>query len=84
MLPPDRKPDRSSEAPADYRETSAAGKGQAVALESGKGRVVVFGEAAALTAQIGSRNLRYGMNYAGADNRQLALNIMHWLSRLLT
>jgi len=83
ILPPDPKPDKSSSDPADHREVSAAGKGQGVALESGKGRVVVIGDAAALTAQIGSRDLRYGMNYPGTDNRQLALNIMHWLSRLM-
>jgi hypothetical protein len=27
--------------------------------------------------------LRSGMGYAGADNRQLVLNIVHWLSGLL-
>jgi hypothetical protein len=59
--------------------TSAAGRAQAVALVSGKGRVVVFGEAAMLTAQ--AQN--FGMNYPGVDNRQLVLNVMHWLTGLL-
>jgi hypothetical protein len=58
---------------------SAAGRSQAVALEFGKGRVVVFGEAAMLTAQ----EKNFGMNYPGIDNRQLALNVMHWLTGLL-
>ena len=25
----------------------------------------------------------FGMNYLNTDNRQLALNIMHWLTRLI-
>jgi hypothetical protein len=29
------------------------------------------------------RQLRLGMEYPRCDNRQLALNIMHWLSELL-
>jgi hypothetical protein len=63
---------------------SAAGRAQAVAPEYGHGRVVVLGEAAMLTAQLdGSTKKPFGMNVAGIDNRQFALNIMHWLSRLL-
>lgn len=57
-------------------------RSQAVAFPFGKGRVVVLGEAAMLTAQI-SQDERVGMNVVGVDNRQLALNIMHWLSRQL-
>ena len=45
----------------------------------GNGRVVVFGEAAMLTAQ----NINFGMNYPGTDDRQLTLNVMHWLTGLL-
>jgi hypothetical protein len=63
---------------------SAAGRAQGVALKSGKGRVVVLGEAAMLTAQLaGPQKMKFGMNRPGLDNRQLALNIMHWLSGLL-
>ena len=63
---------------------SAAGRAQAIALKFGKGRVVVTGEAAMLTAQLNARNQTpIGMNVSGTDNRQLALNIMHWLSKLL-
>jgi hypothetical protein len=53
-------------------------------MQFGKGRVVVIGEAAMLTAQVvGSARLPLGMNYPGNDNRQLALNIMHWLTGAL-
>lgn len=37
-----------------------------------------------LSAQVvGPQQVKFGMNRPGIDNRQLALNIMHWLSRLL-
>jgi len=66
----------------DGPPTSAAGRAQSIAFPFGKGRVVVMGEAAALSAQlIGNRPL--GMNVPGLDNRQMTLNIMHWLSGLL-
>jgi hypothetical protein len=32
---------------------------------------------------IGAERRPFGMNVPGIDNRQLALNIMHWLSSLL-
>ena len=63
--------------------TSAAGRAQGLALEFGKGRVVVLGEAAMLTAQLTRDDKPFGMQVPGIDNRQLALNLMHWLSRLL-
>jgi hypothetical protein len=63
---------------------SAAGRFQAVALKFGKGRVVVQGEAAMLSAQIsGAEKRAMGMNVPGYDNKQYALNLMHWLSGLL-
>lgn len=63
---------------------SAAGRAQGVAMKFGKGRVVVMGEAGMLSAQlIGPRGVPFGMNRPGIDNRQLALNIMHWLSGVL-
>jgi hypothetical protein len=63
------------------QEISAAGRAQGIALTHGKGRVVVTGEAAQLSAQtIGSE--RFGMNTPGCDNRQMVLNIVHWLSDL--
>jgi hypothetical protein len=65
-------------------EVSAAGRAQGIAFKFGKGRVVVMGEAAMLSAQLaGSENRQMGMNVPGSDNRQLALNIMHWLSGAL-
>jgi hypothetical protein len=63
---------------------SAAGRAQTIALKFGKGRVVVQGEAAMLSAQISGQNKqKMGMNVPGNDNRQYALNLMHWLSGLL-
>ncbi len=64
--------------------TSAAGRAQAVALKFGKGRVVVQGEAAMLSAQVsGPENRRMGMNVPGNDNKQYLLNLVHWLSGIL-
>jgi hypothetical protein len=65
--------------------TSASGRAQGIAMKLGKGRVIVLGEAAMLSAQVitGPNEVRFGMNRPGIDNRQLALNIMHWLSGLL-
>ena len=67
--------------------SSAEGQSQGLALQCGRGRVVVLGEAAQLSAQLTGvertpQNMM-GMNVPGNDNRQLALNIMHWLSGLL-
>jgi hypothetical protein len=62
----------------------AAGRAQGLVISSGKGRVVLLGEAAMLSAQLaGPNKTAFGMNRPGIDNRQLALNIMHWLSRRL-
>lgn len=82
VLPPDRKP-APGEQSDDYKTLSAAGRAQGIAFEFRKGRVVVLSEAAVLTAQITPAGYRFGMNVPGLDNRQLALNIMHWLSGLL-
>jgi hypothetical protein len=69
--------------PPDRREVSAAGRSQGIALPFGKGRVVVLAEAGMLSAQISPEGERFGMNAPGIDNKQLALNVMHWLSGLL-
>lgn len=62
----------------------ARGYAQAVALQFGKGRVVILGEAAMLTAQLDGKTRKpFGMNVEGVSNRQLALNMMHWLSNIL-
>jgi hypothetical protein len=66
------------------KDSPAAGRAQALAIKPGKGRVVVLGEASMLSAQMtGSDNQLFGMNFPSIDNKQLALNIMHWLSGLL-
>jgi hypothetical protein len=68
----------------DDQQVSAAGRCQGLALTFGKGRVVVLGEAGELSAQVvGFEGQKFGMNVPGIDNRQMALNIMHWLSGLL-
>lgn len=64
--------------------TSAAGRAQALAFKFGKGRVVVQGEAAMLSAQIaGEEKFKMGMNVPGNDNKQYVLNLMHWLTGIL-
>jgi hypothetical protein len=45
--------------------------------------VVVVAEAGMLSAQRDEQGHPVGMNFPGYDNRQLALNIMHWLSHAL-
>ena len=64
-----------------------AGAAQGLALPFGKGRVVVLGEAALLSAQVarfpGGNEIKMGMNAPGSDDRQFALNVLHWLSGLL-
>jgi hypothetical protein len=61
---------------------SAAGWAQGVALRFGRGRVVVLAETGMLRAYVDRNGAAIGMNRPGYDNRQLALNIMHWLSHL--
>lgn len=62
---------------------SAKGRCQAVALKFGKGRVVMLGEAAMLSAQLAPDGSKFGMNVEGTDNKQFALNVIHWLTGLL-
>ncbi len=52
-------------------------------LEYGKGRLVVFGEAAMFSAQLaGEQKNKIGMNDPHANqNPQLLLNIIHWLDK---
>ena len=65
--------------PATAKMVSAAGRSQAIAMPFNKGRVLVSGEAAMLTAQ----NQNFGLNYPNTDNRQYVLNVLHWLTGLL-
>lgn len=67
--------------PPNFTE-QPAGNGQGFAIEFGRGRLVVLGEAAMLTAQIEGGE-QFGMNREGVDNKQFTLNVVHWLSRLL-
>lgn len=69
--------------------TSAAGRARGLAFRFGKGRVVVLGDAAVISAQVmqgpvaqlmGQAKILMGMNRPGFDNKKLALNIVHWLS----
>jgi hypothetical protein len=67
--------------PPGNKRVSAAGRAQGVAFPFGKGRVVMMGEAGMLSAQVyGPNREPMGMNFPGTDNRQLALNILHWLA----
>ncbi|MGE5176384.1 MAG: DUF4350 domain-containing protein [Hyphomicrobiales bacterium] len=64
----------------------AKGRSMAVALAARRGRVVVQGEAGMLAAQVivfpdGREPVRFGMNRAGLDNQQYALNLARWLAR---
>jgi hypothetical protein len=77
-----RLPDTAVEAVpvGDGLREEPAGPAQGLALEFGRGRVVVLGEGGMMTAQV-NRRVRYGMNTGDSDNRQFALNVMRWLSR---
>lgn len=61
-----------------FRETPA-GAGQGLAFAYGRGRVVVLGEAAMLTAQVADRQ-PFGMQLPGCDNVAFARNVLRWLS----
>lgn len=53
---------------------------QALAIDYGKGRVVILGDAAMLSAQkLWGR--KFGMNHPKSDNKQFAINIVSWLAR---
>jgi hypothetical protein len=58
---------------------SAATLSQGAYLKYGKGRIVIFGEAAMFSAQKQGKN-SFGMNQESASqNPQLLLNLIHWL-----
>lgn len=69
---------------------SAGGRAQGIAMKFGKGKVVILAEAAMFSAQVirfqdggKQQEFKMGMNVPGNDDRQLALNVLHWLSGLL-
>ena len=45
---------------------------------------MILGEVAMITAQIDGQGRRFGMNQPGLDNRQFALSIVHWLTRVIS
>jgi hypothetical protein len=59
---------------------SAAGWCQAVARTHGRGRVVVLGEAAMITAQVDREGKPFGMQLPGDDNERFALQVLRWLA----
>jgi len=62
----------------------AGGRSQGLAMLFGKGRVVVLGEAAMLTAQVDRESGRkFGMNTGGNDDREFALGVVRWLGASL-
>lgn len=74
-------PDTSEKKLTEPGKTDSAARAQAIAFRLGKGRVVMLGDAAMLSAQVrGADNKPFGMNLPDIDNRHLVLNIMHWLS----
>jgi hypothetical protein len=63
------------------RYSSINGWSQGAYMNYGKGRLVMFGEAAMFSAQLaGPQQIKVGMNSDYADeNYKLLLNIIHWL-----
>lgn len=51
---------------------------QGVAMDIGKGKVVILGEASMLTAQT-YEGEKFGMNTGNNDNKQFTLNLVRWL-----
>jgi hypothetical protein len=61
--------------------TTARGRSQAIAFGRGAGRVVVISEAGALMKDpVGSRPPRTGLDYAHANNRVFAENVLRRLA----
>jgi len=73
----------------EFNDSTASISGQGFSngafMNYGKGRLVIFGEAAMFSAQLaGSQQNKMGMNNPTANqNPQLLLNIIHWLDRKL-
>lgn len=67
----------------DTPAISGEGLVQGAYMHYGKGRIVVFGEAAMFTAQL-QGNSKIGMNQKSASqNAQFLLNTIHWLDGIL-
>jgi hypothetical protein len=75
---------RQEAALAGAFSTPVRGRAQALALPFGDGRVVVLGAATLVAgSSAGGGESTVGIRAAGTDNRQFALNVLHWLSHLL-
>jgi len=69
-----------------YRKPIGAYNASAVAFPLGNGRVVITADCSMWTAQLlksGDKWIEFGMAREDLDNRQFALNVMHWLSHLI-
>ncbi len=78
-------PQRAWEFTEDTPKISVEGWFQGAVRKYGKGRIAVFGEAAAFTAQLsGPENVKMGVNNPEAEqNYRFVLNVMHWLCGLM-
>jgi len=76
------EPDVAWEFSGSTPSRDIAGDAQGAVMILGKGRIAVFGEAAMFTAQLAGPKARpMGFNANGAEqNKQLMLNVMHWLA----
>lgn len=64
----------------DTRKVEARGKVQGAYMNYGKGRLVVFGEAAMFSAQSAGRGTKVGFNSPVAKNNpEFLLRLIHWL-----
>lgn len=89
-LSPTAKEARSREHLAEWGGTPVGGRAMGLAMSFGRGRVVILGEAAMMSAQVANGNpetrqpgMQMGMNHPGSDDKQFALNVMRWLARAL-
>ena len=78
--------DEPAGANGSAKKNSVLGRSQGLALKTGSGRVVVLADAEMLSALLGEPPSKepIGMNYSGSDNKQFTLNVMHWLSGVLS
>ncbi len=78
-----KMPQTAWEFKKDTPVISAGNFVQGAYMNYGKGRVVIFGEAAMFTAQLQGKD-KVGMNQKSASqNAQFLLNIFHWLDGLI-
>jgi hypothetical protein len=89
-LSPTARESANREDLAAGKSVPAAGFAQGIAMTFGKGRVVMLGEAAMMSAQLAAgaqaalaAPFTMGMNLPGTDDKQFALNVVRWLTRAL-